>query len=86
MAIYPNASLPIKIHDRILLFQSDKMLVLQGAKIILEQEIAAPALGDYDLHASDDEIKICDGGEENWHLIYSYKHNKFKIREAVERE
>ena len=79
LSVQPTSSLPVKINDRILLFQSDRIFVLQGSTIILRQDVIEPILGEYDLHTTSNEVMICDGGKDNWVFIYDYKRNAFKI-------
>lgn len=80
LQIKPNASLPIKIQDRFLLFQADSIFVLQEQKIIKTFKIDNPIAGDFDVYTHHNWVNICEGGKENWMYSYSYSKNKFYKR------
>jgi hypothetical protein len=78
--IAPTSSLPIKINDRFLLFQSDTIFVLQGQEIIKTLKIDNPITEDYDIYVYEKWVNICNGGKDNWIYSYSYDKNKFHKR------
>jgi hypothetical protein len=77
LTIKPTSSLPVLIKDRVLLFQSDSIFVLEGAEIIKQIKIDEPIPGDYDIYSFSGWVNICDGGHDNWVYSYSYDKNKF---------
>ncbi|MDY3319899.1 hypothetical protein PG637_10875 [Riemerella anatipestifer] len=81
--IAATSSLPIKINDRFLLFQSDSIFVLQGQEIIERHKIENPITEDYDIYVYDKWVNICNGGIDNWIYSYSYDKNKFHKRKDV---
>lgn len=80
LPIEPTSSLPVKIKDRFLLFQSDAIYVLQGGEIINKLEVKEPFNKDYDIYTFEKWVNICQGGEENWIYSYSYDRNRFYRR------
>ncbi len=80
LAIKTTSSIPILIHDRFILFQSDSIFVLEGQNIIRRIEIDQPITRDYDNYSFSNWINICEGGLDNWIYSYSYVNNKFHKR------
>lgn len=80
LTIKVTSSLPITIKDRVILFQSDSIFVLQGHEIIKQIKIDNPISEDYDIYTYDKWVNICNGGKDNWVYSYSYDRNKFYKR------
>jgi hypothetical protein len=78
--IQATSSLPVKIQDRFLLFQSNTIFVVQGQSIIKTQKIAQPITEDYDIYTTEKWVNICYGGKDNWVYSYSYDKNCFYKR------
>ena len=72
--------MPVTIKDRVILFQSDSIFVLQGQEIIKQIKIDDPISEDYDIYTYDKWVNICNGGKDNWVYSYSYDRNKFYKR------
>lgn len=79
--IQPTSSLPVRINDRFLLFQSDSIFVLQRGTIIQRVKIDEPIQEDYDNYAFNKWVNICNGGPDNWLYSYSYDKNRFYKRQ-----
>lgn len=75
-----TSSLPVKIGERFLLFQSDAIFVLQGDEIIKTLKITKPITDDYDIYTYKKWVNICNGGRDHWIYSYSYDENKFYKR------
>lgn len=80
LTIKATSSLPVKIGDRFILFQSDTIYVLQGREIINKIKVQTPISTDYDIYTFNRWVNICQGGEENWVYSYSYDKNRFYKR------
>lgn len=80
LIVQVTSSLPVKIQDRFLLFQSDSIFVLQGHEVVRAIKVAKPISEDYDVHAYGSWVNICNGGPENWVYSYSYGKNRFYKR------
>jgi hypothetical protein len=80
LTIKATSSLPVTIKDRIVLFQSDSIFVLQGPEIIKQIKIDDSISEDYDIYTYDKWVNICNGGKDNWVYSYSYDRNKFYKR------
>ncbi len=80
LTIKATSTLPVTIKDRVILFQSDSIFVLQGQEIIKQMKIDNPISEDYDIYRYDKWVNICNGGKDNWVYSYSYDKNKFYTR------
>jgi hypothetical protein len=80
LPIKATSSLPVTIKDRVILFQSDAIVVLQGQKIIKQLKIHNPISEDYDNYSYNKWVNICNGGTDNWVYSYSYDKNIFYKR------
>ena len=78
--IQATSSLPVKIQDRYLLFQSNTIFVIQGQSIIKTQKIANPITEDYTIYTTEKWVNICHSGKDNWVYCYSYDKNCFYKR------
>lgn len=82
LSFVPDMTLPVQIKDRAIFFQDNKILVMEGDKVIKSLNIEANKFSEeLDIYVYDDWVNICDGGEDNWEYSYSYKQNRFYKRD-----
>ena len=77
LAFKVNATLPVKIQDRYLFFEEERISVVQDMKII--QTFEAYSEEDYRVYAHSKWVNICPpwGSEDSWIYSYSYEKNRF---------
>lgn len=80
LAFKTTSSLPVKINDRYLFFQSDSIFVVHDMQIIKSIKIDKTWKDtdeDFDVYVFSKWVNICWGGKDNWLYSYSYSNNKF---------
>jgi hypothetical protein len=80
LTVSATSSLPVRMKDRYLLFQSDSIFVFHGKELIQTFRTGDSIPEDYYIYIYDKWVNICHGGEHNWLYSYSYDKNQFYRR------